>query len=75
MAECARNPEDWCELGAAIGAIMFGLIAGAIAYLVTGLTVIFRCRPPGARTGSVLGHLAGLVAMAPVTMVLLTILV
>jgi hypothetical protein len=52
------TPSDgWCELGAAILALLVGLAVGAIAYIVVGVVTIFRYRPPGSRSSHVIGHL------------------
>lgn len=52
------SPSDgWCELGAALVGLLVGAAAGVVAYIVSGVMTIVRCRPDGARSRYVVAHL------------------
>lgn len=55
-ADCSPS-DTWCGLGAAIIAVLVGVVTGAIAYIVAGVVTIFRSRPAGSRGQHVLAHL------------------
>lgn len=56
-SDCTQS-DGWCELGAAVFGLFAGLAIGAIAYIVTGVMTIARCRPTGRRSTHVLVHIA-----------------
>ncbi len=58
MGSSNCSPSDgWCELGAAVLALLAGVVVGAIAYAVAGIVTIFKTRPAGRRGQHVLAHL------------------
>lgn len=69
LASCDRA--DWCEFNAGLGAVAYGMIAGAIAYVASGLAIIFHCPRSGHRVGYILGHSTA----TPVLALLLTLTV
>lgn len=52
------SPSDgWCGLGAALIALLVGVVTGTVAYVIAGVVTIFRSRPPGSRGQHVLAHI------------------
>lgn len=68
-SDCSPN-DGWCDLGAALIGLAFGVLAGVIAYVVAGVVIISRFRPAGSRAKHVAAHLA----FPPAVIVALTVL-
>lgn len=58
MANDCSPSDGWCELGAAIGGALLGLVVAVVAHLVTGVLIISRRRPAGRRAGPIAVHVA-----------------
>ncbi len=56
-SECTPT-DGWCDLGAALGALLFGGLAGVVAYVVAGVITIHRLRPPDERAIPIAIHVA-----------------
>jgi hypothetical protein len=65
------SPSDgWCELGAALVGLLFGVASGAVAYVTAGIVTIARSRPTGRRGRLIGAH----IAIPPVLFVLAALL-
>jgi len=56
-ADCSPS-DGWCELGAALLAVVAGLLVGLVAYLAAGVLAIVRWREHGRRWQPILAHVA-----------------
>ena len=50
--------DGWCELGAAVFGLGFGVVAGLVIYVVAGVMTVRRYRPSGRRLVPSLVHVA-----------------
>jgi hypothetical protein len=65
------SPADgWCDLGAVLVGLAFGVVSGIIGYVTTGVIMVVRLRPRGRRAG----HIIALIATPPTTILLISIL-